>query len=116
MYFADLRKPILRTFITFDLAMSIEVAEHIEPEYADIFVHNLCILAPRLLLTIASPGQVGHGHHNLQSKQYWETKFAIHEYIRNAEIENQLLDLFESHCRKQVMRAFIHNLIYFEKG
>lgn len=115
MYFADLRKPFLQT-VRFDLAMSIEVAEHIEPEFSHIYVHNMCSLSDRILLTVAGPGQLGHNHVNLQTKDYWEKKFAKHGYFRKQEIENQILALFEPHKRKQVMRAFMHNLMYLERN
>ena len=48
-------------FESYDLCLCLEVAEHIESEYADVLVDNLCFLSPKILMSAAPPGQ-GHGH------------------------------------------------------
>lgn len=70
----DFRQPLdLRC--KWDLVTSIEVAEHIEPEYADNFVDILVRHAERMILmTSAGVGQGGTGHFNCQPKQYWIDK------------------------------------------
>lgn len=56
----------------YDLVMSIEVAEHLDAKYAEIFCNNLVKLAKnRILLSAARPGQRGNGHINCKPKQYW---------------------------------------------
>ncbi len=55
----------------FDLAISIEVAEHIEKEYAGVFVDTLCALSDTVVMTAAPPGQGGTMHVNEQPKHYW---------------------------------------------
>lgn len=69
----DLRKPIEYDprAHKFDLAISIEVAEHIEPEYAETFVETLCSLSDTIVLTAAVPGQGGEHHMNEQQPSYW---------------------------------------------
>lgn len=62
----------------FDLVTSIEVAEHIDPDYADVYADTLARhLRPDgglLILSAAIPGQNGDGHVNCQSKEYWREK------------------------------------------
>jgi len=76
---ADLEQPptIGRTF---DLAMSVEVAEHLSPDAADGFVHFLTGLAPVVLFSAAPPGQGGVDHINEQWPAYWARSFAAHGY------------------------------------
>lgn len=64
----------------FDLAISLEVAEHLPPERADTFVADLCALAPVVLFSAAIPGQGGHGHLNEQWPAYWVERFEANGY------------------------------------
>ena len=59
----------------FDLALSIEVAEHVPEMYAEAFVRYLSHASDLVLLTAAPPGQTGTGHVNEQPKLYWINKF-----------------------------------------
>jgi SAM-dependent methyltransferase len=63
-----------------DLALSLEVAEHLTPERADSFVADLVALAPAVLFGAAIPGQGGVSHLNEQWQSYWARKFAGHGY------------------------------------
>jgi SAM-dependent methyltransferase len=65
---------------TFDLAISIEVAEHLPPPRAGSFVADLTRLAPVVLFSAAYPGQGGTGHVNEQWPSYWAAKFAAVGY------------------------------------
>ena len=77
----DLRLPLpFRGVKKLDLAFSLEVAEHIEPEYADVYVQNLCSSSDTILISAASPGQKGHGHYNCQPRGYWIEKFQAFGY------------------------------------
>jgi SAM-dependent methyltransferase len=64
----------------FDLALSLEVAEHLPPARAESFVADLVLLAPCVLLSAAIPGQGGHHHVNEQWPEYWAALFAQHDY------------------------------------
>ncbi|MBN2570452.1 MAG: class I SAM-dependent methyltransferase [Deltaproteobacteria bacterium] len=64
-----------------DLAISLEVAEHLPGECADDFVRYLVSLAPAVLFSAAIPLQTGYNHVNLQWPDYWEQKFAEHGYL-----------------------------------
>lgn len=65
---------------TFDLAMSLECAEHLPPEYAAIFVSSIVKLAPVVLFSAAIPGQGGTHHVNEQWPAYWAQLFREHNY------------------------------------
>jgi SAM-dependent methyltransferase len=65
---------------TFDLAMSLETAEHLPPECADTFVASLVQLAPAIIFSAAIPHQVGADHINLQWPAYWAALFGKHGY------------------------------------
>jgi hypothetical protein len=64
----------------FDLAMSLEVAEHLPEASADHFVSQLVAHAPVVLFSAAIPGQGGTGHINEQWPSYWIKKFRNHGY------------------------------------
>lgn len=61
---------------TFDLAVCLEVAEHLPASRASSFVAELCALAPFVLFSAAVPGQGGVGHVNEQWSSYWADLFA----------------------------------------
>lgn len=65
----------------FDLAMSLEVAEHLSPERADSFVEDLTRLADVILFSAAIPAQGGTGHVNEQWQSYWAKKFLRFGYV-----------------------------------
>jgi SAM-dependent methyltransferase len=64
----------------FDLAMSLEVAEHLPPASADRFVALLCQLSSVVLFSAAIPFQGGTGHVNEQWTGYWVEKFRQQGY------------------------------------
>ena len=76
----DLARP-LALGRRFDLAMSLEVAEHLPPEAAPVFVQTLVRLAPVILFSAAIPGQGGVQHLNEQWPEYWIGLFAAHQYV-----------------------------------
>jgi hypothetical protein len=61
---------------TFDLAVCLEVAEHLPESAADGLVDLLSSAAPVVLFSAAIPGQEGEDHINEQWPTYWATKFA----------------------------------------
>lgn len=73
----DVSKPLtLLPGAPFDIAMSLEVGEHIPAPLADAFVSFLIAHGRAVVLTCAQPGQTGTGHINEQPRQYWIDKFA----------------------------------------
>ena len=65
----------------FDLAVSLEVAEHLPEHAASGFVDTLVRLAPCVLFSAAIPHQGGLQHLNEQWPEYWAALFATHGYV-----------------------------------
>lgn len=59
----------------YDLALCLEVAEHIAPETASTFIESLTQLAPIILFSAAIPFQGGDHHVNEQWPEYWAQLF-----------------------------------------
>jgi SAM-dependent methyltransferase len=76
----DLTRP-LEPDRTFDLAVSLEVAEHLPADAADSFVASLTRLAPVVLFSAAAPYQGGEHHVNEQWPAYWAERFAARGYL-----------------------------------
>ena len=73
----------------FDLAQSLEVAEHLPESAAQSMVRQLCGLADVVLFSAARPGQGGEMHVNEQEPEYWaalfaENGFAMFDWLRPA--------------------------------
>jgi SAM-dependent methyltransferase len=71
----DLTQPF-RIDRRFDLAMCIEVAEHLPAERAETLIEDLTRLAPVVLFSAAVPMQGGTNHINEQWQDYWASLFA----------------------------------------
>lgn len=65
----------------FDLAQSLEVAEHLPQVRAATFVSDLVAHAPVVLFSAAPPGQGGENHLNEQPGEYWRQLFLNHDYV-----------------------------------
>ena len=124
MIIHDLRDPIdmaAHGWSRFDICTCWEVAEHLEPEYADMFCENLCLLSDRLLVSACPPNPRGHpsggsvGHWNEQPNEYWEKKFRSRNYLRHKKIEQLFRDLLHPWRWKYGIKAFYDNVLYFEK-
>jgi cyclopropane fatty-acyl-phospholipid synthase-like methyltransferase len=93
----------------FDWVMSIEVGEHLPPQFEDIFIHNLhnnnkC----GIVLSWAIKGQGGHGHFNEQNNDYIKSKICDLGYINDIEIENNLR-------HNSTLRWFKNTIMVFRK-
>jgi SAM-dependent methyltransferase len=60
----------------FDLAISLEVAEHLPRARAASFVAELAAASTLILFSAAIPGQTGVGHVNEQWQSYWARLFS----------------------------------------
>ena len=70
----------------FELALSLEVAEHVRPDSSDRFVASLARLSDAVLFGAAFTGQPGTNHINTQAHSFWAERFLARGY--------QLFDLF----------------------
>jgi hypothetical protein len=66
----------------YDLAISLEAAEHVEQIFADTIIENLTNASDVILFSAAIPGQGGTNHVNEQPPQYWAKKFANHGFAQ----------------------------------
>jgi SAM-dependent methyltransferase len=76
----DLENEIPQPGEKFDLAMSLEVAEHLSAERASKFVGLLCAAADVVLFSAAIKGQLGTHHINEQRQSYWIRLFEAQGY------------------------------------
>jgi SAM-dependent methyltransferase len=76
----DLTTPI-KIGERYDLAISLEVAEHLPEQSADTFIDSLTGLSDFVLFSAAIPHQGGVNHVNEQWQSYWAAKFAERGYL-----------------------------------
>lgn len=76
---ADLKKP-LHIERKFDIAICLEVAEHLPKECGPVLVSTLTNLSDNILFSAAIPEQGGQNHINEQPFQYWMDLFSAHNY------------------------------------
>jgi SAM-dependent methyltransferase len=78
----------------FDLVQSLEVAEHLSAEHAEIFIDNLVRHGDVILFSAAVPHQGGEHHVNEQPPEYWRKRFAdrgydVFDWVRPLVAENR---------------------------
>src|SRR4029077_19644174 len=66
---------------TFDLVVSLEVAEHLPADCSSGFVDALTRLGPVVLFSAAAPYQGGAQHVNEQWPEYWAKLFSRKGYL-----------------------------------
>jgi SAM-dependent methyltransferase len=76
----DLALEIGWTGKPFDLALCLEVAEHLPEARAGSLVAELCALAPVVVFSAAIPGQGGTDHVNEQKLSWWEHLFRERDF------------------------------------
>jgi hypothetical protein len=111
----DLRKPIGFYGSSYDLAFSLEVAEHIDTMKAGIYCDNLCSLSDTILISAATPGQKGHGHVNCAPRKYWIDKFDRRGYINLKGVENTWRNNMGEWRTKKELSSYIKNAIIFKR-
>jgi hypothetical protein len=76
----DLESTLPSPVRRYDLAISVEVAEHVSEAHADQFVDGLCGASDVVLFGAAIRNQGGMHHVNEQWQSYWRKKFAERNY------------------------------------
>lgn len=94
----------------FDVAVCLEVAEHLPPERADGFVGDLCRLADTVVFSAAMPRQGGVGHVNCQPPAYWADLFRSEGYGWEDPIRRRVWQ------DQRVEPWYASNLLIFRKG
>ncbi len=105
VYAHDLNMPF-QSNRKYDLAMCLEVAEHLEERPVDILINSLVGLSDYILFSAAVPNQGGFRHVNEQWPSYWAEKFKIHGY--------QFLDPFRNRIwnNEDVSWVYRQNLFF----
>lgn len=94
----------------YDLAISLEVAEHIAEKYSDIFVDSLIKSSDNILFSAAIPGQGGTNHINEQWQSYWIEKFKKRGYF----VDISIREFFWNEERISPWRR--QNILFFSKS
>lgn len=95
----------------FDLALCLEVAEHLNEHRAVSLVNMLCDLSDKVLFSAAIPKQGGTGHINEQWQTYWADIFAkfgfypAKKQLRERIMFNDKIELW-----------YKQNIVLYEKG
>lgn len=101
----------------FDLALCLEVGEHLPSDKADSLIAFLTSLSDRIVFSAAIPGQGGDRHINEQWPAYWEEKFLEHGYLLLDVIRPRIWDLTEvSACYRQNMMLAVKKKTPLPKG
>lgn len=93
---ADLSKDYSDLFSEkYDVALCLEVAEHLGEKYATNFIKNLVELSDTILFSAAIPGQPGQHHVNCQWPDYWQAKFNEHGFYCDDSIRWEIWTKFD---------------------
>lgn len=65
----------------FDLAICLEVAEHLHPEKAEVLIDNIVSHSDVVLWSAAIDGQGGQNHINERPPSYWDELFRARGYV-----------------------------------
>jgi SAM-dependent methyltransferase len=74
----------------FDVALCLEVAEHLKPESADNLVKTLTAHSDVVVFSAAIPYQGGQNHINEQWLVYWQNLFASYDFHMYDEIRHRI--------------------------
>jgi hypothetical protein len=93
----------------YELAVCLEVAEHLPADAAVPLVKQLTRLAPAVLFSAALPGQGGTLHINEQWPEYWRDLFADEGYVRLDPIRRHVWqDSRVAYSYQQNVYVFVH--------
>jgi SAM-dependent methyltransferase len=94
----------------FDLAMSLEVAEHVAPEFSTQFIENLTKHSDAVLFGAAIPFQGGFRHINERWPSYWAKLFDLQGYECFDPVRSQIWG------REDVAVWYRQNMLLYVKG
>lgn len=93
----------------YDLAMALEVAEHLSPTSAEHFVDSLANASDFVLFSAAIPFQGGKGHLNEQWPDYWRALFAQRGFIALDIVRKKIWE------DKQIPTWYRQNILLFAR-
>jgi SAM-dependent methyltransferase len=95
----------------FDLALCLDVGEHIPEDLSEPFLKNITRFSDRLIMSCAPPGQGGHHHVNEQPKRYWIDKLKRHGFDYDKKRTGVLCETFKR-VRTELMWMWEHISLY----
>lgn len=96
----------------YDVAVSMETAEHLPETIVDTYIALLCSLAPTTIFSAAPPGQKGIGHLNEQPQEYWAEKFESY----NQHLDKELVRKWQADwVAAGVANFYTRNLMIFHR-
>jgi cyclopropane fatty-acyl-phospholipid synthase-like methyltransferase len=110
----DIEKMSLTNQPTYDVAISMEVAEHLPETCADRYILLLTGLSPCVVFTAARPGQGGTDHVNEQPASYWMSKFQSRGFERDEILSSRWKLEWEG--SGSVSSHYYHNLLIFRRS
>lgn len=108
----DLRQPWTPPKF-YDLALCIEVGEHLRPEFHATLVETVARSAPVVFWSAAHPGQGGEGHYGEAPPEYWFNLFAGRGFAVDWPLTNlahQTIDSNEAYAHCNWLRLHSHLL------
>jgi hypothetical protein len=93
----------------YDLAISLEVAEHLPHKASEIFVKTLVEASDIVLFSAAIPFQGGTNHVNEQWPEYWNNLFNKHNYVAIDYFRKRIWD------NKNILDCYRQNIMLFVK-
>ena len=99
--------------VKYDLALCLEVAEHIEGRSSQVLVKTLTNLSDTIVFTAAPPGQGGHYHINERPYGFWIELFKNKRF----ELDRELTEVIKGELeRLRVPYWYRRNLLVFRRG
>ncbi len=92
----DLETDLFNDNQTYDVTVSMEVAEHLPEMAADRYVDLLTRLSEVIIFTAAPPGQGGTDHVNEQPPSYWISKFQERGFKHAEELSQRWRESWEA--------------------
>jgi 2-polyprenyl-3-methyl-5-hydroxy-6-metoxy-1,4-benzoquinol methylase len=109
----DIEKDELLSDSIYDVAISLEVAEHLPERKADRYVDLLSHLSNVIVFSAAPPGQLGTDHINLQPNEYWIAKFISCGFVYDRIMTNEWKKEWQG--SKSVEGWYYMNLMIFRR-
>jgi len=102
-----LHVPLEMPSIYFDMALCVEVAEHINEVFSNVFISNITSRTNFLVFSVATPGQGGVGHVNEHPWNYWFKNFQVVGFV---EREKETVAI-QQHLKKNRAKSWYSNNI-----
>jgi SAM-dependent methyltransferase len=107
----DLSKPF-KLDESFDVAVCLEVAEHLPGSLAEQFADGLASGPDVLVFSAATPGQGGENHINEQPHEYWIEKLRARGFVID---EHATQEVRADWTKRGVASWYCRNVIFFRR-